>query len=49
MTRRYRYEVRAWNGRVLSRHRSMFLAACSAMLWNIFYSDPGIHWLGDEA
>lgn len=42
------YEVRALNGRVLSRHRSMFLAACAAAAWNIFYADPRIHWVGGE-
>lgn len=43
---RYAYEVRTLNGRVLSRHRSMFLAACAAAFWNIFHDEPAIHWVG---
>lgn len=49
MSNRYAYEVRARNGCVLSSHRGMFRAACAAALWNIFYADPRIHWIGGSA
>lgn len=39
------YEVRTCSSRVLSRHRSMFVAACACALWNILHREPSIHWL----